>query len=281
MSSYLKSPLKWYGGKTLFVSKLLRLVPEHLSYVEVFAGSAALFFAKPISSLEVINDLDSCLVNFFRVLRDPVKCGRFQRLVSLTPFSREECLDCRDSYKDCDDDVERARRFFVAVRQAYAATLGAGFSYTKTGRKGGRAASSLNGYLGAIDRLPEIVERLREAQIENKDFRKLILTYDGPDTFFYLDPPYVHSTRKCPAYVHEMTNQDHQELVELLLGIKGKALLSGYKNGIYVPLEDAGWERYDFAVTCSAPLRRKENGSDGEASSSDNHKRVESLWLKS
>lgn len=58
MSNYLKSPLKWYGGKTNFVSKLLPLIPEHLTYVEVFAGSAALFFAKPVSSLEVINDLD-------------------------------------------------------------------------------------------------------------------------------------------------------------------------------------------------------------------------------
>jgi DNA adenine methylase len=281
MSNYLKSPLKWYGGKTNFVSKLLPLIPEHLTYVEVFAGSAALFFAKPVSSLEVINDLDSDLVNFFTVLRDPEKYERFQLLVSLTPYSREEYLNCQETYRDGEDDVDRARRFFVAVRQAYSATLGKSWSYSKTGRKSGRSASSLNGYLGAIDRLPEIVERLREAQIEHKDFRDLVRAYDGPDTLFYLDPPYVPSTRKCSAYVHEMTHQDHEELVELLLGIKGKAMLSGYRNGIYVPLEDAGWERYDFRVRSFAPLRKKDNGSDEGAGTSDNHRRVESVWLKS
>lgn len=105
MPKKLKSPLKWYGGKTRMVNKLLPLIPKHKAYVEVFAGSAAVFFAKGVSPLEVINDLDSGLVNFYRVLRDPEKLPRFSHLVQLTPYSREEFVFCRETWKTCRNDV--------------------------------------------------------------------------------------------------------------------------------------------------------------------------------
>src|SRR5271169_2520383 len=106
LTKKLVGPIRYYGGKCRLVSKLLPFVPDHQTYVEVFAGGAALFFAKNTSPVEVVNDLDSGIVNFYRVLRDSEKFKRFQFLVSLTPFSRAEHACCKASWADCDDDVE-------------------------------------------------------------------------------------------------------------------------------------------------------------------------------
>ncbi len=271
MSKLLKSPLKWYGGKTQLAKKLLPLIPKHKTYVEAFAGSAALFFGKDVSDVEVINDLNSGLVNFYRVLRDPEKYSRFEYLVNLTPFSREEFLFCRDTWQSCTHDAEKAYRWFVMMRQSYGAmghSFGLAITYGTKGR-----GSSVGGYLSAIDRLPEINERLRGVQIENLDFRRLIETYDRPGTFFYLDPPYVHSTRKSTKdYHHEMTDHDHEDLIEILVAMQGKAMLSGYANPMYERLQCAGWQRHDFETTASVI--------NGKTSDKREAKRVESVWLK-
>src|SRR5208283_121554 len=242
MQGQLKSPLKWYGGKTPLLPKLLPLIPEHHTYVEVFAGSAALFFAKDISRVEVINDLDSGSHNFFSVLQDEAKYEKLVRLLSLTPYSREAFELYRDTWRATPDDVHKAHRWFVTMRMSYCA-LGKNFSYSiKEASKG--MAQSVSAYLSAIERLPEIHERLRGVQTENGDFREIIDRYDAPNTFFYLDPPYVHSTRKTTNdYAHEMTDDDHVDLVQMLLNIDGKAMLSGYVNSLYKPLESAGWKR--------------------------------------
>jgi DNA adenine methylase len=249
---------------------LLPLVPEHQTFVEVFSGSAALFFAKEVSPLEVINDLHSGLVNFYRVLRDPQESQRFEYLINLTPFSREEFLFCRDTWRGCDDEVEKAYRWFVMMRQSYGG-MGKTFGNSITdGSKG--SGSATRGFLSSIERLPEIHQRLRGVQIENLDFRKLIEKYDRPTTFFYLDPPYVHSTRKSTKdYDHEMTNKDHEELIDILLNMEGQAMLSGYAHPIYERLERAEWKRHDFETTASIT-----NGKQTDISKT---KRVESVWL--
>ena len=267
MATSLKSPLCWYGGKTRLVPKLLPLVPKHQTYVEVFGGSAALFFAKDVSPLEVINDLNSGLVNFYWVLRDPEKIRKFTYLANLTPYSREEFNFCRSTWQTCKDDVKKAHRWFVVMRESFAA-VGGRFGLSVT------AGGAVGGYLAAIQRLPEIHKRLRHVQIENRDFRKLIQTYDRATTFFYLDPPYVLSTRKRKAYDHEMSDEDHTELVKMLLRIKGKAMLSGYANPIYEPLKRCGWKRHDFKATCATSVKFAKGGKGA------NLERIESVWVK-
>ena len=258
-------PLKYYGGKQRFTKNLLKYIPEHQTYVEVFTGGAALFFAKPPSPIEVLNDLDSGLMNFFRVLRDPIKFRRFQFLIELTPFGREEFLFCKKHLNDSPDYVERARRFFVVARQSYGGDLNGGFAFSVDDSSRGMA-KTVSAYLSAIEGLPEVAGRLRMAEIENDDFRAVIKRYDRPGTFFYLDPPYVHATRKTTGnYAHEMSDQDHEDLIDLCLNLKGTAMLSGYANPIYKPLEDAVWERHDFETAM------------GSGKSRD---RVESVWLK-
>lgn len=115
MRKRLRSPIVWFGGKGNMVAKLLPLIPPHRIYVEPFGGGASLLFAKKPSPVEVYNDLDSGLVNFFRVLRDPKKFERLHKLVSLTPYSREEYDFCRATWETCDDDVERAYRWYVVA----------------------------------------------------------------------------------------------------------------------------------------------------------------------
>jgi len=274
----LRSPITWFGGKGMMVNKLLKLIPDHKVYVEAFGGGASLLLAKAPSPVEVYNDIDSGLVSFFRVLRDKDKFQEFYEKVCLTPYSREEFYYCRGTWEQCEDDVERAYRWFVVARMSFSGDFGHGWSFKVTHSCRGMA-SSCSAWLSMIDKLPDIHERIMRVQIEHKDFRDLIQIYDTEETFFYLDPPYVPETRRGGKYRHEMTSNDHEDLVEILLNIKGKAMLSGYINNIYNRLEDAGWTRYDFETTCSATGRTRYTKILGDGSALEKCRRVESVWL--
>ena len=233
---YAISVIKWYGGKHFLLKYILPLIPEHECYVEVFGGAAHVLFSKPPSPVEVYNDIDENLVNFFRVLRDPEKAKRLQELLRLTPYARKEFYFCRDHLNDPDvDDVERARRFFVVVRQSFSGNL-EDWSFSK---KQNNAVT----YQNYIDTIPKFANRFRNVQIECDDFEQIIRSYDSPQTFFYCDPPYVNETIKRPHPYTTMTLDDHKRLVDTLLNIKGKAMLSGYDHEVYRPLEKAGWKK--------------------------------------
>jgi len=274
----LRSPIVWFGGKGKKVSTLLPLIPPHKTYVEVFGGGASLLFAKKPSEVEVYNDIDSGLVNLFRVLRDEEKFEKFYRRVSLTPYSCEEFYYCKETWQSCEDDIERAYRFYIVCRQSFGANnYSWGYSISTTA---GEMSTLTYRWLKAINNLPEIHKRLMQVQIEHNDFRKIIETYDTPDTFFYLDPPYLAETRRGGGYEYEMSNEDHEDLVNLLLDIKGKALLSGYTNHIYKKLEDSGWNREDYDVACHAVGKTRETGILGErATFEKNQRRTESVWF--
>ena len=146
------------------------------------------------------------------------------------------------------------------ARQSFSGRFGKGWRIAKN-REGPCA------YLSAVKRLPEAAERIVDVQIECQDFRTCIPFYDKTDVFMYLDPPYVHSTRKTGFYDNEMTDKDHETLIEILLTIKSKVMLSGYENSIYEPLEKAGWAREDFNTICHT------------SSGKSNRDRVESVWM--
>jgi DNA adenine methylase len=116
-------------------------------------------------------------------------------------------------------------------------------------------------------------------QIENQDFRKLIPGYDGPDTLFYLDPPYVPQTRRSGGYAHELSLDDHHELVGILLGLKGMAILSGYAHPVYKPLEKAGWRKRSWRTVCSAAGCTKTSGLKGQGKLTAKQGRIECVWI--
>jgi DNA adenine methylase len=248
-----KTPLsKYYGGKFNMIKFLLQFVPPHKVYVEVFGGSGALLFAKEPSKLEVFNDIDSEVVNFFRILRDKRKFKEFYRQVSLVPYSREEFKNFLKTLGE-GNEVERAVKFFVCVKQSFGGQLqNTGWSYGKTTNK------DVSAYLSAIENLPQVVERLRRVQIENRDYRKIFEIYDSEDTFFYCDPPYVKDVRKSYYnYRYEFTLEDHKEFVERVLKLKGMVLISGYEHPIYERLEKEGWKKSYYFRRASASLKSR------------------------
>ena len=273
-----KSPFPWFGGKAHMRNKLLPLIPEHKIYVEPFGGAASLLLSKEPSSVEVYNDLDSGLVNFFRVLRDRRKFNRLQFLAYLTPYSREEFEWAAATWAECNNPVDRAHRWFTVARAAFGGRFGNSWGFTVTASCRGMAAA-VSRYLGSVDGLPSIHLRLMRVQIEHRDALFIINTYDTKETFFYLDPPYVPSTRRGGEYQHELTEDDHRKLVNRLLRVKGKVMLSGYRNPIYAKLEKKGWKRIDWPVVCSAAGSTRLTRIQGPGSATAMQSRVESVWL--
>lgn len=255
----------WYGGKYSHLDFILPYLPENAKhFCDVFGGSAAILINRKPAPVETYNDLDSELVNFFEVLRN--NGDELIKVVSLTPFSREELIKACQMDKNI-SKLERARRFYVRARQtrtglAQTSSEGRWAHCILTSRAG--MAGAVSRWLGAVEGLPEIVQRLIRVQIENAPALEIIERYDTKDTLFYLDPPYVHDSRgDKKAYAFEMTNTDHVELAKLLHQIKGRAVVSGYRSDLYDKVYK-DWKRVDADTkTC--------NSSKGE--------RRESLWF--
>jgi len=278
MAKRLRAPFTWIGGKHFMVKKLLPLIPKHHTYVEVFGGAANLLLAKDPSPVEVYNDIDSGLVNFFRVLRDKNKFQKFYEQVVLMPYSREEYNECRETWDKEEDDVQMAVKWFVVARQSFSGKFGSSWGYAVTNSVRGMA-DPVSKYWGAIDMLPEVAERLLRVQIEHNDFRKILKAYDTENTFFYLDPPYVLDTRTEAVYRYEMALEDHQELVDMLLHITGKAMLSGYDHEVYKPLEEAGWTKLVFEARCWVTGKTRATKHIYNDSNKHKLKRKECVWL--
>lgn len=239
------SPINWYGGKFYMSKKIASYFIKHHMYVEVFGGAAHMLFYKMHSPVEVYNDINSSLVNMFRVIRNQDTCEELIRQMQLTPYSREEYDSCYISNPN-DNDIEKARKFMVCTLQSMNSISGGSWAVSKISRRG--IAHKTSFYLTKIDEnLPNAIERLRSVLIENLDFRKLLTKYDADNTLFYLDPPYMPNTRvSVDIYEHEMTIEDHKDMIDILLEIKGKAVISGYDNYIYKKLTLNGWNKIDL-----------------------------------
>lgn len=221
----------WYGGKFSHLNWLLPLLPYTHHYCEPFGGSAAVLLNREPSPVETYNDMDGEVVCFFRVLRN--QTDELIRAIALTPFSREElALAVTKPDKDT-DGLERARRFFVRARQvrtglAQTASAGRWAHCRDTSRAG--MAGAVSRWLGSVEGLSEIAQRLLRVQIENRPATEVVRLYDTPETLFYCDPPYPHETRgDSKAYKYELGGQDHVELAAVLRNAKGKVAVSGYR----------------------------------------------------
>lgn len=235
----------WYGGKYSHLDWLLPLLPPATHFCDVFGGSASVLINRAPSPVETYNDIDGELVNFFQVLRSDK--DRLIEAIGLTPFSREElALACGDL--NGVPDLERARRFFVRARQVrtgLAQTASAGrWAHCKLTSRAGMAGA-VSRWLGSVEELPLIAQRLLRVQIENAPALDVIARYDTPETLLYCDTPYVHDTRGDKnAYGHEMTNRDHHALADVLHHAQGKVALSGYHGPLYDELY-SDWHRVE------------------------------------
>jgi DNA adenine methylase len=267
-------PLKWHGGKYYLASRIIELFPEHTHYVEPFFGGGAVFFAKPPRYIEehseAINDLNGDLMNFWKVLRDPLQFADFQRLVEATPFSKPEFIDaCEDvSAAHPSDPVWRALAFFVKYRQSRQG-LGTSFATMSRSRTRRGMNEQVSSWLSAIKGLPEAHARLKRVVIFHEDALEVIRREDSEHTFFYLDPPYMFGTRSATTcYEHEMQDAAHLNMLELLSKLRGKFLLSGYSNPHY----EAACTRNQWSKV-EIPIDNK------SSNSKEKEMKLECLWM--
>ena len=220
----------WYGGKFSHLDWLLPLLPDCLHYCEPFAGSGAILLNRDPSPVETYNDIDGEIVNFFKVLRDEKE--KLIEQIALTPFSREEFAIACELDPDL-SQVERARRFYIRARQvrtglAQTASIGRWANCKNTSRSG--MSGVVSRWLGGVEQLDFIAERLLRVQIENRPAIDIIKLYDSKETLFYCDPPYIHETRgDTKAYGFEMNDNHHRELAKTLNSIEGLAAISNYE----------------------------------------------------
>jgi DNA adenine methylase len=243
------SPLVQYtGSKWRLAPWIISQFPVHTCYVEPFCGGAAILFRKQPSYLEVINDLNQEVVNFFDVLRD--KTDELLRAIDLTPWSRYELS--RAMTPSC-DPIERARRFYIRAYQSYTA----GEAEKSRGWATAVNESRRLRRWPILDHLYAGAKRLKLAQIENDTALNVINRFDDIDTLFYCDPPYVADTRTSIDYPLEMTDADHTALSEVLHSIKGMALISGYDSELYQHLY-ADWKMVSTESRTVNNVRRME-----------------------
>jgi DNA adenine methylase len=233
-----KPVLKYPGAKWSTAPWICGFFTPHRVYLEPYFGSGATFFTKRPSKVEIINDLDGRVVNLFRVIREHPE--ELAAALEMTPWARDEYA-ASDGISG--DPVEDARRFLVRCHQAVATKVNA-----RTGWRRDRGSSSNTTRVVQWRNLPGRVlaaaDRLKDAYVDNRPALDLIREYRAPDVLVYCDPPYVRSTRSDTYYAHEMSDEDHEELLETLLAHPGPVLLSGYACDLYdATLLKEGWLR--------------------------------------
>ena len=253
--------LRYLGGKWKLAPWILQHLPPHQVYVEPYAGAFSVGLRKPLASVEVLNDLNLDLVNFFQVLRHSP--GALVAALEASPRTQDEFDLCKVI---AGDSLEKARRFYLYCQLSY----GNGGGRWSSGTSQARLKLVRN---QTFEHLLDVAQRLAAVEIQHGTALDAIAAYDSPDTLFYVDPPYVQSVRGSKdsrhiqgaprrQYACEMVDDDHRQLAEVLTQVKGQVVLSGYRSDLYVELFP-GWRRIEKSTRTSSRGQR-----------------IECLWLK-
>jgi DNA adenine methylase len=218
----MKTPITYYGGKQTLLKYLLPLIPQHKMYCEPFFGGGAVFFAKPKSEVEVINDINGEIVNFFKVIK--TKFPELQSEIKATLHSRELYRNAMVVYAHPDlfTDVKRAWALGVLTNQGFAGMIGS-WGFGKDDSKEAALATKRDLFT------KEYEDRLTKVQVENNNAIKVINRCDDKETFIYADPPYIGSDQ---GHYKGYSESDYRELLDTLAKVKGKFLLSSYPSKI-------------------------------------------------
>lgn len=248
----MKSLLRYPGSKWNLASRIVAMLPEHKSYLEPYFGSGAVLFTKSPSAIETVNDLNDDVVNLFEIIRS--RPDDLATRLFLTPYARKVYDDAFENSPA--DKLDRAVQFIIksTMSHGFRVKEKSGWKNDINGRERAYAVKHWND-------LPEIVQemalRMKEVQIESRPAVDLIQRFDRPDVCMYVDPPYVLSTRTGKQYSHEMTDEDHVDLLDTLNRSQAKILLSGYDSPLYNERLH-NWERLEFPALAEKGLPRTE-----------------------
>jgi DNA adenine methylase len=235
-----KRVLNYPGSKWSMANWIIEHMPKHEVYLEPFFGSGAVFFNKPKKVVETINDIDDRLINLFTQIRN--KPQELSFLTNYTLYSRKEYELSQDR---SEDPLEDARRMLVRCWMAIGGKTNANVGWRRNVSENG--PYNTYEWHDMKNRIFDAADRLKDAQIECKDAIQLIQEYNRSNVLIYVDPPYVHSTRKSKHYANEFSDSKHIELIKALKLHRGPVLLSGYDSDIYKD-HLPGWKKQTFEV---------------------------------
>lgn len=263
---------------------LLPLIPYDDLFVDVFGGGGSVLLNRHASPVEVYNDLDSNLVNLFRVIQHPSDHIELERRLRSTLYSKEEfvkAIHIIDGTSEPADHIEQAWAMFVNMNQSVVGRV------RHTQGNWSRAAISVSGesavvagWKSLVNRLGRVYDRLSGVQVEQRDAIEAIQYWDGSHSVLYVDPPYVHDTRvEAEYYAHEMSNDQHELMIDALLDCRGKVVVSGYDHPIYNRFDDSGWHRVEFKRLTTMTASQRGKDEDWDRESKPRGERVEVVWL--
>lgn len=251
----LKTPISYYGGKQKLATKIISLIPDHVLYAEPFTGGAAVFFAKEPSEVEVLNDTNKELMNFYRTVQNDFV--GLEKEIRITLHSRDLYRKASVIYNHPDmfTEIKRAWALWVLSTQSFSSMLDGSFGFDKS------AQTTTRKIINNRNRFTEdYAIRLQNVQLESADALYVIGSRDTPNSFFYIDPPYFNSN--CGHY-DGYSEQDFENLLLLISKINGKFLLSSYPSALLLKYTKLfGWHMwsYETGVTVnnrSGYLKRK------------------------
>lgn len=252
----LKTPTSYYGGKQNLVTTILPLIPKHKLYAEVFVGGGAIFWSKAPSEVEVINDTNRELINFYEVVQN--EFVDLEKMIRISLHSRSLHRDATVIYNNPHmfSRIQRAWSVWVLAAQSFSSMLDGSWGYDKS--KGTTSAKITNKRTAFTE---DYAIRIQNVQIECTDALRIIRSRDFDEAFFYCDPPYFNSD--CGHY-DGYTKEDFEMLLKTLSGINGKFLMSSYPSDLLQEYtKSEGWytkqleQSVSVANNTGAPQKKK------------------------
>jgi DNA adenine methylase len=222
----MRTPITYYGGKQRIAPTVISMMPKHRIYCEPFFGGGAVFFRKPQKGIEVINDHDNNLINFYLCTQN--RFDELRDLIHQTLHSEAMYRHATDVWNGRTeaDDIEKAWAVWLITNGSYGGSMNGGWRWCN-GIRGGHAGTLIKNKREAFS--GNLHQRLLEVQISCRDALSVIRDRDTPETFFYLDPPYPGCNQQ---HYSGYTHGNLEELLRILTKIKGKFILSNYWSDV-------------------------------------------------
>ncbi|PIY07918.1 MAG: methyltransferase [Flexibacter sp. CG_4_10_14_3_um_filter_32_15] len=220
-------PFGYYGGKNQMLKYILPNIPSHTLYCEAFVGGGAVFWAKSPSKIEIINDKNNLISNFYEVVKTDFQALRDK--VSITLHSQNAYREAKLIYNTpmVYSKLERAWAVWTLCNQSYGSIPGAGFAFQRKTKNS--CANKVHNKRLLFENTDFLLDRMNTVTVESNDACFVIKRYDSEDSFFYLDPPYINSAQ---GHYAGYTEEHYKELLSSCEAIKGKFLLSSYPSDI-------------------------------------------------